>query len=128
MCLRVGGGINLPPSKRRFSTSRQHAQKCEESGLPLRAHCKGFSHENGRITLRGVNPLTISFSDRLDRIAGHTHTSKFIPMWSQAQDSFLSNPPNAILGLPAPTLSPARSSCCGTRDLPATTFPTKCES
>jgi hypothetical protein len=64
MCLRVGGGINLPPSKRRFTTSRQLAQKCEESGLPLRAHCKGFSHENGRITLRGVNPLTISFSDR----------------------------------------------------------------
>ena len=48
---------------------------------------KGFSHENGRITLRGVNPLTISFSDRPDRIAGHMPTSKFIPMWSQGADS-----------------------------------------
>ncbi|MGA7904969.1 MAG: hypothetical protein WCA06_20250, partial [Terrimicrobiaceae bacterium] len=44
---------------------------------------KGFSHEKGRITLRNVNPLTISFSDRPDRIAGHMPTSKFIPMWSQ---------------------------------------------
>ena len=44
---------------------------------------KGFSHEKGRITLLGVNRLTISFSDRPDRIAGHMPTSKFIPMWSQ---------------------------------------------
>ncbi len=60
---------------------------------------EGFSHQNGRITLRGVNPLTISFSDRPDRIAGHMPTSKFIPMWSQGADSFLSNPPNATLSV-----------------------------
>jgi hypothetical protein len=60
---------------------------------------KGFSHEKGRITLLGVNPLTISFSDRPDRIAGHMPTSKFIPMWSQGADSFLSNPPNATLSV-----------------------------
>jgi hypothetical protein len=60
---------------------------------------KGFSTENGRITLRGVNPLTISFSDRPDRIAGHMPTSAFIPMWSQGADSFLSNPPNATLSV-----------------------------
>ncbi|MGB7837356.1 MAG: hypothetical protein WBL40_04535 [Terrimicrobiaceae bacterium] len=60
---------------------------------------KGFSHEKGRIRLRNVNPLTISFSDRPDRIAGHMPTSKFIPMWSQGADSFLSNPPNATLSV-----------------------------
>ena len=60
---------------------------------------KGFSHGKGRITLRGVNPLTISFSDRPDRIAGHMPTSKFVPMWSQGVDSFLSNPPNATLSV-----------------------------
>ncbi len=60
---------------------------------------EGFSHENGRITLRGVNPLTISFSDRPDRIAGHMPTSKFVPMWSQGADSFFSNPPNATLSV-----------------------------
>ena len=60
---------------------------------------EGFSHENGRITLRGVNPLTISFSDRPDRIAGHMPTSKFVPMWSQGADSFFSNQPNATLSV-----------------------------
>ena len=60
---------------------------------------KGFSHENGRITLRDVNPLTISFSDRPDDIAGHMPTGKFVPMWSQGVDSFLSNPPNATLSV-----------------------------
>ena len=60
---------------------------------------KGFAHGKGRITLLGVNPLTISFSDRPDRIAGHMPTSKFIPMWSQGADSFLSNPPNATLSV-----------------------------
>jgi len=60
---------------------------------------KGSSAENGSITLRGVNPLTVSFSDRPDRIAGHMPTRKFIPMWSQGADSFLSNPPNATLSV-----------------------------
>jgi hypothetical protein len=83
------------------SSSRSHpsAQAVKKVDFLFVQTAKGFSHENGRITLRGVTPLTISFSDRPDRIAGHMPTSKFVPMWSQGQDSFLSNPPNATLSV-----------------------------
>jgi hypothetical protein len=89
-----------------FSQKRPGGSSADISGKKVKKvdflfvqTAKGFSHEKGRITLRDVNPLTISFSDRPDRIAGHMPTSKFIPMWSQGADSFLSNPPNATLSV-----------------------------
>lgn len=88
---------------------------------------KGFAHGKGRITLLGVNPLTISFSDRPDRIAGHMPTSKFIPMWSQGADSFLSNPPNATLSVFRGDSVSSTSSFCAIRSLLATTSPMRCE-
>lgn len=59
----------------------------------------GLSVGKNTITLRGVNPQTVCFSDRPERMAGHMTTAKFIPMWSQGRDSFLKNPPNATLSV-----------------------------
>lgn len=59
----------------------------------------GLSARKGRITLHGVNPLTVAFSDRPDRVAGHITTKEFVPMWSQGKDSFLKDPPNATLSV-----------------------------
>jgi hypothetical protein len=89
------GYASSQTSSSRSNTAHPSAQAVKKVDSLFVQTAKGFSHENGRITLRGVNPLTISFSDRPDRIASHMPTSKFIPMWSQGADSFLSNPPNA---------------------------------
>ena len=51
------------------------------------------------MTLRGVNPVTIAFSDRPDRFAGHMPTRNFVPMWSEGKDSFLKDAPNATLSV-----------------------------
>lgn len=59
----------------------------------------GLSATKGRIVLRGVNPQTICFSDRPDRVAGHMATTDFVPMWGQGSDSFLKDPPNATLSV-----------------------------
>jgi hypothetical protein len=52
-----------------------------------------------QLTLKGVSPVTLFFSDRPDRIAGNMTTERFVPFWSQGKDSFLSDPPNADLSI-----------------------------
>jgi len=54
-------------------------------------------YANGTLTLVGVNPATVMFSDRPERIAGHMTTARFVPFWSEGSDSFLKDPPNATL-------------------------------
>lgn len=59
----------------------------------------GFDAHLNRLTLRGVSPVTLFFSDRPERIAGNMKTEAFVPFWSEGTDSFLSDPPNADLSI-----------------------------
>ena len=43
--------------------------------------------------------MTVCFTDRPARLAGHMQTSKFVPLWSQGKDSFLKDNPNATLSV-----------------------------
>lgn len=63
------------------------------------AHGMTFDKSNGMLTLTGVSPATLFFSDRPERIAGNMKTAHFIPFWSEGKDSFKSNPPNADVSL-----------------------------
>jgi len=58
-----------------------------------------FDKATSKVTLEGVSPATIFFSDRPDRIAGNMTTAAFIPFWSQGKDNFQSNPPNADISI-----------------------------
>ena len=60
---------------------------------------KDVSFQNGTMVLRGVNPTTICFADRPDRIAGHMPTANIVPLWTEGKDSFTSDPPNATLSV-----------------------------
>jgi len=62
---------------------------------------KGMTYDKAtsKLTLQGVSPVTVFFSDRPERIAGNMLTSAFVPFWSKGKDSFLSNPPNADLSI-----------------------------
>lgn len=60
-------------------------------------NARSITHGDGRLTLKGVNPVTILFSDRPERIAGHMSTVRFVPFWSEGSQSFLLDPPNATL-------------------------------
>ena len=53
----------------------------------------------GKLVLRGVNPVTVCFTDRPARLAGYMQTSKLGPLWSQGKDSFLKDNPNAALSV-----------------------------
>ena len=58
-----------------------------------------FDADQNRLTLNGVSPVTLFFSDRPERVAGNMKTAAFVPFWSQGSDSFLSDPPNADLSI-----------------------------
>jgi hypothetical protein len=62
-------------------------------------NAKNMTFNKGKLVLRGVNPVTVCFSDRPARMAGHMQTSKLIPLWSQGKDSFLKDNPNATLSV-----------------------------
>ncbi len=62
-------------------------------------NAQGLHYADGKLTLKGVSPTTIMFTDRPERIAGHMATARFVPFWSQGKDSFLSDPPNATLSI-----------------------------
>ena len=55
---------------------------------------------DGKLTLRGIQPETLYFSDRPDRIVGRESTEKFVEhWWKEGEDSFAKNPPNAVLAV-----------------------------
>jgi hypothetical protein len=68
----------------------QHAQ----SGSVSEVNATTFTLE-----LSDVSDKTIMFSDRPDRIVTSQSTSDFVGNWSQGEDSFAADPPNAVLVL-----------------------------
>jgi len=57
--------------------------------------------KDGTLTLKGVSPTTIYFSDRPQRIAGHLETNSLVEALKEDQrpDSFEIDPPNATLSV-----------------------------
>lgn len=51
------------------------------------------------ITLKGVAPQTLMFSDRPERMTGDATTAGFVKFWNEGKDSFQKDPPNATLAV-----------------------------
>ncbi len=58
---------------------------------------QGVSREDGTLTLRGITPSTLYFSDRPQRVVGHMATTDFVDLWGVGDNSFETDPPNAVL-------------------------------
>jgi hypothetical protein len=58
---------------------------------------QGARSDANSLTLVGLTPHTIYFSDRPERIVGHITTKRFLEWWSDGDDSFAVDPPNAVL-------------------------------
>jgi hypothetical protein len=61
----------------------------------------GAETAGGRIVLKNVSPSTLYFSDRPQRVVGHLHTSEFVGIWDDGENSFAEDPPNAVLAFVA---------------------------
>ncbi|KPK13078.1 MAG: hypothetical protein AMJ56_03705 [Anaerolineae bacterium SG8_19] len=79
-------------------SQNQSAQSEEFEALYVQS-AGGMAYENGRLTLSGIAPTTLYFSDRPDRITGHIPTEEFLDTWGEGDDSFADDPPNAVLSI-----------------------------
>ncbi len=59
------------------------------------AHEMTFDGE--RLTLHGLAPATLFFSDRPQRLVGHLTPQQFVDLWAEGENSFADDPPNAVL-------------------------------
>ena len=59
--------------------------------------------DNGVLTLHGVSPTTVFFTDRPERMAAVGLTSEFVTFWTTGggSDNFKKDPPNATLSVAA---------------------------
>ena len=58
--------------------------------------------EGDTLTLGGVTPSTLYFSDRPERVTGHMTTADFVDLWAIGDNSFETDPPNAVLAFLEP--------------------------
>jgi hypothetical protein len=62
-------------------------------------NAQSMTLSDGTLTLKNVSPLTLFFSDRPKRIAGHMRTEDFIKHWNTGTNSFKASPPNATIAV-----------------------------
>jgi hypothetical protein len=58
---------------------------------------RSFTSKHGSLTLHGVSPATLYFSDRPRREVGHLSSHHFVELWGEGENNFLDDPPNAVL-------------------------------
>ena len=81
------------------SAVAQAEEKSEMAELLFVQNSHDVSLEKGRLALKKVGPTTIFFTDRPQRTAGHMTTKDFVDEWSEGDNSFAADPPNATLSI-----------------------------
>ena len=79
--------------------SRETTEKGQSVQYLFVQSAHSITTKGDKLTLHGVNPSTLFFSDRPERITGHGATEEWVKTWSEGDDSFASNPPNATLSI-----------------------------
>jgi hypothetical protein len=77
-------------------SSQPAAQPDEFEALYVQS-AQGVKSHDGELTLEGLAPSTLMFSDRPERIVGHLTAAQFVEGWGHGENSFLDDPPNAVL-------------------------------
>jgi hypothetical protein len=63
---------------------------------------QGVDSDGRALTLRAITPSTLYFSDRPKRVVGHMSTADFVDLWAIGDNSFETDPPNAVLAFLEP--------------------------
>ncbi len=63
---------------------------------------QGATSDGAILTLQGVTPSTLYFSDRPKRVVGHMSSADFVEIWGVGENSFAEDPPNAVLAFLEP--------------------------
>lgn len=83
-------------------TDQQMIEELEAEQSMFVQTAEGVTSDGKTMTLTGVTPSTLYFSDRPQRVVGHMATSDFVELWSEGANSFEEDPPNAVLAFLQP--------------------------
>jgi hypothetical protein len=83
-------------------TDKQMIEELEAEQSMFVQTAQGVTSDGKTLTLTGVTPSTLYFSDRPQRIVGHMATSEFVELWGEGANSFEEDPPNAVLAFLQP--------------------------
>jgi len=99
LALKVTQAVAEPQTAKRegHQSGERDAQDGKIADFLFVQNARGVAYAKGKLTLKDVSPVTVMFSDRPERIAGHMATKRFVPFWKDGNDSFLKDPPNATL-------------------------------
>jgi hypothetical protein len=95
----AGASALAATSNAAFAQGKPDAPKTADFLFVQSAKGLTFDKASSKLTLTGVSPVTVFFTDRPERIAGNMKTTAFIPFWSEGKDSFKANPPNADVSI-----------------------------
>ncbi|HYP84485.1 hypothetical protein [Variovorax sp.] len=56
-----------------------------------------FTSDGKTLSIHGVAPQTLMFTDRPERMTGDVLTNRFVEFWNQGKDNFQKDPPNATI-------------------------------
>lgn len=95
----LGGNTLLPVSVNAAPSPAIHSKI--ELLLVQNSKTVAIDKEQKTLTLKGVSPTTLFFSDRPDRIAGHFNKKDYLDLWTNGKDkeNFDADPPNAVLSV-----------------------------
>ena len=82
-----------------FPSFAEHAAVEKECEALFVQNARSVSVDKNTFTLKGVGPTVIYFCDRPVRMAGHLSLKEFMDSWTQDNDNFSDNPPNAVLSV-----------------------------
>ncbi|HYB29614.1 MAG TPA: hypothetical protein VEF89_23595 [Solirubrobacteraceae bacterium] len=83
-------------------TDKQMIEELEAEQSMFVQTAQGVTSDGTTLTLTGVTPSTLYFSDRPQRVVGHMATSDFVDLWGEGANSFKDDPPNAVLAFLQP--------------------------
>jgi hypothetical protein len=95
----LGSAVALEPA---LAQAPKKGAKQADFLFVQNAKSMSYDKAQGKLTLQGVSPVTVFFTDRPERIAGNMATSAFVPFWSDGKDSFSKDAPNANLSIMEP--------------------------
>lgn len=87
---------NPPQSHQAEQTDEAEAESSDTVELLFVQNAQGVEFGEGTMTLTGVSPTTLYFSDRPHRIAGQVKVENFLHTMAEL-GTFLDSPPNAVL-------------------------------
>jgi hypothetical protein len=63
---------------------------------------RGSCSDEHELTLIGLSPSTLYFSDRPEGVVGQMTSGQFVNLWTEGDNSFAPDPPNAVLSFVDP--------------------------